>query len=288
LQAEDPGTATNDLHGTFGLRGTGVTYSSGAPRERFTSTGAFLDLDLRAWFGLTVGGDADRVRLLGRQEASPQTNGYGNLRIYLPLGEGGGKLILRADSHQLSYATQENPTVRAHMNGGHLGYLSNVEPLLARCFLDVAFHRSIYPGDFLVDQWTPSLGFGVNGNTDWFSLSGSYIRTRPPVSLGGLIPYDLARAWRGGWTHYFQPGFALKPATFGLYGQGGRRLYAVDPDAGLMVNHGDVQLGGGSAALSWRLGAWSLGFEGGRSTWEPASLVRYTSSYLTTTLKASW
>jgi hypothetical protein len=174
------------------------------------------------------------------------------------------------------------------MRGGHLGYLSDVDPLLARLYLDVAFNQTTYSGSHLVDQWTPTLGFGLNGNADWVSLSGSRIHLRPTASLGASVQEATAHSWRVGWTHYFLPGAALKPATFGLSCQGGRRIYAVDADAGLMVNHGEPQTSSWMASVSWKAGAGAIGFDGGRSRWEPAYHSPYSSTFLTTTFKFSW
>ncbi len=277
-------TAQTEPRGLVGLKATHVGYSATSPRDRFNSVGLFLDLDNLGSFGVGLGLDRDQTRRVG-ESAVPQTHTYGQVRFNLPLGEGAGKIIFRADGLRLQRQPSVGEAVTASTAGFHVGYLSHLDPLLARLFLDAAFHRTTQTTTLKVYQWTPTLGFGVNDNYDWFTLSATRITLRESLAS---TPTGPLTSYKAAWKHFFLPGPLLKPASLGLSIQGGRQKYAVDPEASYIVNHGDTQKGGWLASATWKSGAWTLGLYGGASRWTSDPGQNYTTTALSTTLSLSW
>ncbi len=272
---------TEGLRVQAGLKSTQVDYGKSAPRDLFTSLGTFVDVDHLDWLGVGLGVDRDRTRLVS-ESTVPQTNLYGQVRFYIPLG--GRKLILRGDGLRLTREPGQGSTGTTSVVGYHLGWLSDRDPPVARVYVDAAHHRSTYTSTFQVDQWTPTLGLGFNGNTDWFTLAGTRITVRDATT----IAKDPLTSMKVPWTHFFLPDVAWKPASFGASITGGRRIYEVTPEAGHVVNHGETQTGGWSLDLGWKFKTWSLGLYGGRSKWETTTGSTYNSTALSTVLTYAW
>lgn len=283
-----PVAAQEDLHGVVGLRGTAVGYAQNAPRDRLVSYGAFIDLDQRSLFGVSLSFDHDILDYkTGFQ--TPQDNVAGGLRFYLPLGEGDGKLILRGEARHLAYDESATLNRVVNISGMHLGYLSDVHPELARFYADAGYIRSRYDWGLEVRQTSPTLGFGFRDNREWFSLGTDLIQLRGEALADGT---NQTRSFTATWTHYPVQGQAWKPYSLFLSVMGGERVYGVDADSPVVFNFGDVQTGRGSLGLTWKR-ATGLGFslEGGSSRFEirsRTSVASYTNSYLSTSIHFSW
>ncbi len=278
--------AQSDFEGVAGIRGSWLGYSTEAIRERLVSGGAFLDLDRRDTGGFHLSADHDTITFREGPTLN-QDNILAGGRIYLPLGEGRGKVILQGDIQRVTFQEAGSAKQTANVSGVHLGYLSDIHPELAGFHLDLGFIQSRYDGGLRAEQWSPTLGFGVNGNLDWFTLGVDAITVKGPGA-----PQARTSAVRGSWTHFFLPGAALKPKSIYLTALGGERLYAADMGLGIVYTLGDYQTSRWSLGSTWG-GLKGLGFtlEAGASRFESrtaTATIPYTTRFAAASIHFTW
>jgi len=277
--------AQEESHGTIGVRGSFLSYSDASDRERLTSGGVFLDMDQRDMGGFRLALDRDAIRYRDSSELN-QDSALGGLRLYLPLG-GAGKLIFQGDFQRVGFQVSGASKQNVDVTGFHVGYLSDIHPEVARFHLDMGLIQSKYDGGLKADQLSPTLGFGVNDNMDWFTLGLDAITVKQP----GVDDIKTS-AFRGSWSHYFIPGSPLKPKNIYLTGLGGDRLYAADMDLALVYTLADYQTARWSLGSTWG-GVKGLGFtlEGGGSRFEnrsDAGTVAYTTQFIAASIHYTW
>lgn len=278
--------AQTESQSVVGVRGALLTYSDEAVRERLTSGGFFLDLDNResGGFRLALGSDAIRYR---DTSTLKQESALVGGRLYIPLGTGQGKLVIQGDLGRVAFQEQGLAKQTATLSGAHLGYLSDLHPEFARLWLDLGFIQSRYEGGLRVDQWSPTLGFGVNDNMDWFTLGADAITLK---GTGG--PKEQTAAFKASWTHYFMPGAGMKPRSIYLSALAGERVYAADPDLAIIYTLGDYQMGRWAVGATWG-GAKGAGFslEAGRSRFEDRTTtppMSYTTPFVAASVHYTW
>lgn len=277
--------AQEESQGTIGLRGALMGYSDASSRERLTSGGVFLDLDQRDTGGLRLSVDRDAIRYRDSSELD-QDSVLGGLRFYLPLG-GAGKLIFQGDFQRVGFQATGTAKQNVNVTGLHVGYLSDLHPEVARFHLDLGLIQSKYDGGLKAEQLSPTVGFGLNGNMDWFTLG------LDAITVKQLGAEDIkTSAVRGSWSHYFVPGSPLKPKNIYLTGLGGERLFAADMDLALVYTLADYQTARWSLGSTWG-GVKGFGFtlEAGGSRFEnrsDAGTVAYTTQFVAASIHYTW
>ncbi|MDP1833231.1 MAG: hypothetical protein Q8K67_14325 [Geothrix sp.] len=278
--------AQTESQGVVGVRGALLSYSDEAVRERLASGGFFLDLDDResGGFRLALGRDAIRYRDASTMDQDTALVGG---RLYIPLGAGQGKLVIQGDLGRVTFQEQGLAKQTATISGAHLGYLSDIHPEFARLWLDLGFIQSRYDGGLRAEQWSPTLGFGVNDNMDWFTLGADAITLK---GTGG--PEEQTTAFKASWTHYFVPGAGMKPRSIYLSGLAGERIYAADTDLAIIYTLGDYQTGRWAFGATWG-GAKGAGFslEAGSSRFEDRTttpVTSYTTPFVAASIHYTW
>jgi len=141
--------------------------------------------------------------------------------------------------------------------------------------------------DVNVSQWTPTLGFGLNRSYDWLQLRAYLISLSASNRVAGN---DLTSALEVKWSHWFTADVPLNLHSARLAAVVGKRIYAVDSDAGSMFSMPDLQTGAISIAAEWRLGDQvSAVLQGGYESYqELLSNDRYNSVYMYVSVSQSW
>jgi hypothetical protein len=277
----------SDTHGAFGATGNRMAYGPGSDRERLQEAGAFLDVDFRQSGGFKLQGASGTILQRDGTTSKEQT-GFVSMRFYGGGQKGEGKLLMQVDAFGERYQPQVAREVKTHGFGFHLGYLSDIDPEKADHFFDAAYYSTQYDSGLRVGQFTPTFGFGFSENREWIQLAADLITLQDPAYPDWS---DHEVAFRLSWSHYLQPGWAIKPKSFILAAQVGRRAYAVDPDLGLLLTIPQAQGPGGSLGLTWK-GRSGLGLTVTGSAYRyldrPSGEALYTARALAASLHFSW
>jgi len=278
----------SEFHGVAGVRATGLAYSPEAEQERLGSGGVFLDMDFKSHGGFKFSFDSTAIdyRTATRKQ---ENQGSFSGRFYLPLEEVPGKLIFRVDGLRANYQEASGVTRNLRATGFHVGYLSDLNPVMASFYLDLGFTLSNYQTGLQVDQWTPTLGFGLNDNYDWISLSLDHTTLRSALVPDWKEPHT---SYQLGWSHFLKPGMALKPRSLRASLQLGEQVYGVDSEGGVANTLGHTQKGRWSVGLAWK-GTSGVGFslDGGQAQFKHSTTTVesvYVTNFLSTTLTFSW
>ncbi len=276
-----------DSHGAVGLTGTSLAYGKGSDRERLSEAGAFVEMDARSTGGFKL--QASSGSILQRDgTTSKEQTGFASFRLYGGGQKGEGKLLLQVDAFGEKFRPQQAVEVKTHGFGFHIGYLSDVDPEKADHFVDLAYYSTRYDSGLRVGQFTPSFGFGFLDNREWVQLSADLITLQDPAYPDWS---DHEVAFRLAWSHYLMPGWTIKPRSFTLAAQAGRRAYVVDPELGALLTIAQAQGPGGSLGITWK-GASGLGLtltgSAHRYLDRPSGDALYTARALSASLHFSW
>lgn len=128
-------------------------------------------------------------------------------------------------------------------------------------YVDLGYAYSDYKDDLHLHQWTPTIGMGFNNDLDWVYVRGFFIHSSNKARTQGEKHTEAVGVR---WLHYFPAKTLLNIDYIQLRGLLGRRVFGVDPYAGMVYNLSDVQTGTLSLGLGWYLPQdWSFLLLGG-------------------------
>lgn len=270
-----------------------LTYAPyrGAPtRKRLQSTALNVDAEFRNQVGIAAGTNHSDLTMYGNLPRLSQNTQFVSGRVNLSPAGLPGRLTLRADAYSATNNDATNETNGVRVLAPQVAFLSND----ASRYFDLGYARSRYGdsnagnGTLTVRQWTPTAGFALNGGADWLQLRVYDIRVSNAARAMGSSGTDAVEAK---WTHYMaQAGWMPEQLQWGALV--GKRIYAVDGDAGVLYNLADMQRGGVSAGAQWKLAANTrLLVNAGYDRYETqvtGTPTSYTGRYLFTGISAQW
>ena len=221
------------------------SYSGSVLRDTLTDRGIRVTANYLDEGGITAGYSRTRVGMKTSPSIS-QDNWLlsGHLNHYLDSGN--GKLTFRLDGYRL------NNNDFAGGTGGVTTYAPQISWLSSDSmkYSDLGFAYSSYPNQLTVKQYTPTAGFGFDRGSDWIQLRAYLIRGLNPARAEGK---SSTTGMDAKWTHYFSPGSPIMPtfASLGIFL--GEKIYAVDMDAMSVANLADLQRGGETVSLGWKM-----------------------------------
>jgi hypothetical protein len=183
----------------------------------------------------------------------------------------------------LSCDAQSEAEVSAHYGVTRLSLRSDQGLLQA----DLGYALSSYHGNLALHQFTPTVGFGFNEQYDWVQLRGYIIHSSNSQRTEGKTnTYSL----EGKWFHYFKPGALLGLDRVQATVLAGKRIFAVDGDAGAVYNLADMQKGSLSLGANWKLGGgWAILAIGGYERYEDGDIDDdYDNRFVYLDLSKSW
>jgi len=215
------------------------SYSDSLARSKISDAGVTLAADYLDQGGVTVGYSNTRVNMKNALDIN-QNNVLVSGRLNYWPDSLGSRLTVRLDAHDASGNVN---AVTAY--APQVSWLSSDSSVYA----DIGYANSRYKNNSLrVQQFTPTVGFALNGGSDWLQVR-SYL-------INGLTPALAAnktstQSLDVNWTHFLAPGSAFSPSSVTLGVSGGEKIFAVDMDAQMVANLADLGKGSASVAAAW-------------------------------------
>jgi len=265
-----------DLQGLYG------NYASSVERDSMYSAGAVLSADYLDRGGFSLGGGVSGVRFKVFPDIRQQSV-FGSLRYKIYLDALPGPLTIRIDGHAIYNNDVTGNTDNVTVIAPQISFLNYDRTL----YLDAGYTHSGYQNSLSVNQYTATAGFGFNANADWLQVRGYYIDPSNPLRAQGRNSTTAAELK---WQHWFAPDNWLALDSIRIGGLVGERIYAVDGDAAVVYNLADIQRGGISLGLEWKL-AEAIRFLiiGGQEYYLNNTIQdRYNSSYIYADFSMQW
>lgn len=228
-------------------QGTYLGYSNSQYRDSLHEEGAVISADYLDEGGITAGYTHSEINFKNNLPRIDQNAYFLSARKHFYFDAIPGKITLRADGHFLDNTDVTNDTDNVNAWATQASFLSYDK----KYYVDFGYARSHYPNNLHVDQYTPTLGLGLFDGDGWLQLRGYLIETSNPDRAQGLSSTQAAEIK---YTHWLTPASYFKPSNLQIGGLAGRRVYAVDMDAGSVANLADVQTGSVTAGAEWKLG----------------------------------
>ncbi len=246
VNAQDSWFARVDLQ-TF----TSQFSDAATSRDSLGNAGMFLRADYLERGGFTIG--FNRTALdLDDGSSVDQDNIFLSGRVALTPDGIDGRITLRADGYNISNdAIDEADSVAA--GTAQVSYLNFSETF----YVDLGFTRSEYRGGQAlagrldIDQFTPTIGFALNQQSDWVQVRGYFIDVSN--ASGANLP-DSTSAFELKWTHWLRPNGFLNLNNLRFSVLGGERQFGVDHDAATIFNLAELQTGTLSVGGEWVFG----------------------------------
>lgn len=264
-----------------------ATFSNSPTRDSVSTMGVYADAQYLEHGGFTAGISHTSLKMKLGAPTLQQNALFLSARGNFNADSLSGRVTLRADVHRANNNDATNETNGVTAFAPQVSFLNYDKTL----YLDMGYARSSYGnsnignGSLTVSQWTPTIGFGFNQAADWLQL-----RLYDVSSSNTLRSQKIARtdALDLKWTHYLIAG-GWKPEQILVGALFGKRMYAVDGDAGMMYNLSDVQRGSASLGALWRLSDQTrILLQSGSERFENATGVRYSATYLYAGLTQQW
>lgn len=219
-------------------------YRGSQTRDTLQDAGVRISADYLEQGGLSLG--LNRTRIVMTTGNTNQQSSMLSGRMHFWPDWLSGKVITRIDVHRITNDDPTGDTSGVSVVAPQLGWLSGDASL----YLDLGYANSKYVTGLNPGQFTPGIGFAFNDAADWLQLRAYLINGLDPQLTDNL---QRTTALDASWTHYTRVKSGWAPASFTLKVSGGKRVYAVDMDAQSVANLGDIQTGGASLGMNWKL-----------------------------------
>jgi hypothetical protein len=272
--------------GNIAAQTTVVGNSGSLLRAAALESGMVVSADYLEDRGLTLGYTNTAVQFL---QSLPQVN---QQAIFLSLREHfysdllGGRFTLRADGHVSANDDASGLTDDVRAGAIQTSYLGNDKQL----YVDVGYARSNYASLLTVSQLTPTFGLALQQDAAWLQLRGYLIEFSDAALAQG---FSRTNALELKYSYWLMPGSSyFKPHSVVLSALAGKRLFAVDMDAGSVANLADLQTGGLALGVSWKLDKadkYKLMLLGGQNRYENVSLGnKYRGNFVYANWNMNW
>ena len=222
------------------------SYQDAQQRENLTESGVQVTGNYQELGGLALGYSTTRITMKNQAPATDQENLMLSGHLNFQPDAYSGRWTMRLDRYRITNNDTTGDTDRVDAVATQLSWLSKDKSWYA----DLGLAHSGYQNNLSVDQYTPTVGFGLNQGADWIQLRSYQISGLNPLRASGKSSTSAGEAK---WTHYFVPGAAWMPASASVGVMGGERIYAVDMDAQSVANLADINTGAVSLGLTWTL-----------------------------------
>lgn len=242
-----PAWAAGEWTTTAGAQALYGSYGGSTQRDKVTGYGAVLSSDYLERGGFTLGVNRTDIKMNPGSEDIGQNALFASGKLNFTPDGAGGRITGRMDVHVINNDDASNDTDGVKAYAPQVSFLSYDK----RCYFDLGYARSNYRNDLDVNQWTPTAGFALNNGADWVQLRGWLVDPSNAVRAQGE---SSTAALEAKITHWFGPAKPLGLDNVRLSALVGKRIYAVDPDAGAVANLSDIQRGGVSLGGEWKIG----------------------------------
>ena len=229
------------------VQGTYLGYANSQFRDSLHEEGAVVSADYLDEGGITASYTHSEINFKNNIARIDQNAYFLSGRKHFYFDSVPGKITLRADGYVIDNNDSTNDTDNVRAFATQASFISHDK----QYYTDFGYARSSYRNNLRVDQYTPTVGVALFDSAGWLQLRGYFIETSNPDRAQGLSSTQAAEIK---YTHWLTPDSYLKPSNLQIGGLVGRRFYAVDLDAGSVANLADVQTGGITTGVEWKLG----------------------------------
>lgn len=227
-------------------------YSSSPVRSEIKSQGLLLNTQYLERDAILLGYFPLQLRYKHNIPGLHQATYYASLRDFQTPDCLKGWLTFRLDAYKVYNNDPTHETTNVNVIQPLISYINYAKTY----YFDFGYAASSYAkshirnGQLRVSQFTPSVGIGFNENTNWLRLrlyeiyASNYIRAQHMTHTDGV---EIT------FSHYllYYPFYIPNRIDAEVYL--GNRTYAVDSDAMVVYNLGDVQQTGMYLQANWRL-----------------------------------
>jgi len=214
--------------------GSAAKYSDSKLRDNSITGSAWLNIGYLDYYDLTVAYNNLNINYkdIGTGEfAVNQQAVAGRFKLYSYNDTLGGRITTQLTAHRL---TNDAPTTIADdvlIFAPKLAYLSYSKSF----YLDLEYVWSSYSNsnNLIIQQLSPSIGFGFNQNNDWLEFKAYQTISSDKIRSQGE---DSLTAASIKWQHWFNPGPVLGIHHFTIDVLGGQRMFAVDNESFTVYN----------------------------------------------------
>lgn len=231
----------------------GMSFNGNSPiRNHLWTLGAVLDAQYLEKFGFAIGEQRLILDYKFNITTLTQNTEYLSFRKFDYIDGAQGVFKYRLDGYYIRSTDVTNETNDVRVIAPIISYLNYKQNIYG----DLGYAYSVYGqskignGSLKINQITPTLGFAFNEKKDWLQirLYDIYYSNQKRALYNNHT--DAAEFKL---THYLFPYFFWYPEFIQASVLVGNRLYAVDDDALIVYNLGDMQKQSGFLAAQWRL-----------------------------------
>ncbi len=227
-------------------------YSGSVERDNVFSGSLILNADYLDSFSVALAYNNTRINFkdTGFDAFVINQNAFaGRVQYHFYADSLGGRITTQLVAHTISNNDATKLTDEVSVAAPKIAYMNYAKDL----YMDIEYVQSEYPNNanLKMQQFTPSIGFGFNQNSDWLRVKAYLIKSSDKnLSQGeeSLTSLDIK------WSHWLAPGAALGLNSFFVDVLAGKRIFAVDNDAFTVYNLADVQQGSVLFGLGWKPG----------------------------------
>ncbi len=224
---------------------TSGSYSGSQQRDKISEVGLMISGDYLEQGGVTVGYSNTQVNMKTTSAIKQDNYVVSGRMNYFPDALT-GRLTLRLDGYTVNNNDATGNTSNVTAYAPQISWLSSDGMLYA----DLGYAKSRYQNQLNASQFTPTIGFALNGGADWVQIRSYLISGLNPVRAANK---SSTTALDANWTHYFAPESTFAPSTMSLGVSMGEKIYAVDMDAQSVSNLADLSKGGATVGLGWNI-----------------------------------
>jgi len=225
-------------------------YSGSVERDNLFSGSLILNADYLDSFSFAVAYNNTKINFknVGLGAFAINQNSFaGRLQYHFYTDSLGGQITTQLVAHTISNNDATKLTDEVTVVAPKIAYMNYAKDL----YMDVEYVQSDYPnnGNLKMQQFTPSIGFGFNQNSDWLRLKAYLIKSSDKTLSQGeesLTSFDVK------WSHWLAPDAVLGLNSFFVDVLAGKRIFAVDNDAFTVYNLADVQQGSVLLGFGWQ------------------------------------
>ncbi len=225
-------------------------YSGSVERDNIFSGSLILNADYLDSFSFAVAYNNTKINFkdVGQGPFAINQNSFaGRLQYHFYMDSLGGRITTQLIAHTISNNDATKQTDEVTVVAPKIAYMNYAKDL----YMDVEYVQSDYPNNsnLKMQQFTPSIGFGFNQNSDWFRLKAYLIKSSDKALSQGeesLTSVDIK------WSHWLAPDAVLGLNSFFIDVLAGKRIFAVDNDAFTVYNLADVQQGSVLLGFGWQ------------------------------------
>lgn len=238
--------------------GMAGNYSDSELRDRFYSASAWLNVDYLDYYSVALAYNNLRINFKGADAGEFDTGRFditqdafaGRFQYYFYNDTLAGKITTQLVAHSITNdaraAVAADAIIIIAPKLAYMSYEKDLAMGLEYAWSDYSNNRS-----FIIQQLTPSIGFGFNQNNDWIQIK-AYLITSSDKKLSQNEDSLASASIK--WQHWFNPGPVFAAHNLFIDVLAGERIFAVDNESFSVYNLEDVQQGSVLLGLGWRPG----------------------------------